>query len=305
MSTTAPAFNTESIGEWSDPVEFAVTRERIQQYAAATNDPIAPHVAGDLAPPVFAVVPAFQAAGAAAMKVIPPELMMMVLHGEQDFHFHAPILPNTTVFTKAAAIGMQPRSSGVTVVAKTETHDGDGKLLNEQYWTTFVRGGQAPEGVGEGAPGHALDESLRGREPDATVTQTFDKDQTFRYAEASGDPMPIHLDDDLAKAMGLPGIIIHGLCTMAFTSVAVIQSECPDDPARLTRLAVRFAKTIQPEQTITTRIWRAGDGAYAYETTSDEGAVVIKDGRAEVTVNGDGMSPTAIESAGRTPARGD
>ena len=82
--------------------------------------------------------------------------------------------------------------------------------------------------------------------------------------------------------MGLPGIIIHGLCTMAFTSVAVIQHACPDDPQRLARLAVRFAKTLQPEQTITTRIWDGGDGSYAYETESDQGAVVIKDGLAQL-----------------------
>ncbi len=282
MSTTSPTFSTDAIGQWSDPVEFAVTRERIQQYAAATNDPIEPHVSGDFASPVFAVVPSFGAAGEAAMKVIPPELMMMILHGEQDFHFHAPILPDTTLTTRAAPIGVQPRSSGVTVVVKTETRDGDDKLLNEQYWTTFVRGGQTEEGAGEGAPPHAFDESLRSREPDATVSQTFDKDQTYRYAEASGDPMPIHLDDELAKKFGLPGIIIHGLCTMAFTSVAVIEHACPDDPTRLQRLAVRFAKTLQPGQTITTSIYDTGSGAYAYETTSDEGAVVIKDGFAQV-----------------------
>jgi acyl dehydratase len=282
MSTTTPTFTTDALGQWSEPSPFSVTRERIQQYAAATNDPIAQHVAGDYASPVFAVVPAFQAAGEAALKVIPPELLMMILHGEQDFHFHAPILPDTTVTTRAAPIGIQPRSSGVTVVVKTETRDAEDKLLNEQYWTTFVRGGQVSEGAGEGAPGHAFDESLRSREPDASVSQTFDADQTFRYSEASGDPMPIHLDDDLAKQMGLPGIIIHGLCTMAFTSVAVIQHACPDDPTRLARLAVRFAKTIQPRQTITTAIYDAGHGAYAYETTSDEGAVVIKDGLAEV-----------------------
>jgi acyl dehydratase len=114
------------------------------------------------------------------------------------------------------------------------------------------------------------------------VSQTFDSDQTFRYAEASGDPMPIHLDDDLAKAMGLPGIIIHGLCTMAFTSVAAIQHACPNDPSRLSRLAVRFAKTLQPGQTITTNIWDAGDGRYAYETASEESQVAIKAGLAEV-----------------------
>ena len=101
MSTTTPTFNTDEIGQWTDPVEFEVTRERIQQYAAATNDPIAPHVAGDYASPVFAVVPSFGAAGQAAMKVIPPDLLMMVLHGEQDFHFHAPILPDTKLTTRA------------------------------------------------------------------------------------------------------------------------------------------------------------------------------------------------------------
>jgi hypothetical protein len=46
---------------------------------------------------------------------------------------------------------------------------------------------------------------------------------------------------------------------------------------------VRFSKTVQPKQTITTRIWNAGGGSYAYETTSDTGDVVIKDGLAEVS----------------------
>jgi hypothetical protein len=73
---------------------------------------------------------------------------------------------------------------------------------------------------------------------------------------------------------------------MAFTSVAAIQTGCPDDPTRLRRLAVRFARTVQPEQTITTRLWDAGEGKLAYETTSDEGEVVIKDGVAEISDEG-------------------
>ena len=60
--------------------------------------------------------------------------------------------------------------------------------------------------------------------------------------------MPIHLDDDFAKAMGLPGIIIHGLCTMAFCGRAVVGEFCPDDPTRLKRFAVRFAKIVQPSE---------------------------------------------------------
>ena len=281
MSTTQQGFNVDALGVWGDPVAFAVERARIQAYAAATNDPIASHAAGDLAPPVFAIVPAFGAAAQAMTQVIPGDLLMMVVHGEQDFHYHAPIRPDTTLTTRATPIGVQARSSGVTVTVKSETRSGD-ELLVEQYMTSFVRGAQSDVSAGEPAPGHAFDEALREREPDATVSQTFDADQTYRYSEASGDPMPIHLDDDLAKAMGLPGIIIHGLCTMAFTSVAVIQHACPDDPTRLKRLAVRFSKVVQPKETITTRLWSAGDGRYAYETASDSGAVVIKDGLAEV-----------------------
>jgi acyl dehydratase len=282
MSTATQAFNTDAIGTWGDPVEFAVESERIAAYAAATNDPIPQHASGELAPPVFAIVPAFQALATASVTVIPAELLMRILHGEQDFHFHAPITPGVTLSTRAAPIGIRRRSSGVTVVCKGETRNAEtGELLVEQYMTSFVRGAETGEDAGEEAPAHAFDESLREREPDATVEQTFDSDQTFRYSEASGDPMPIHLDENVAKAAGLPGIIIHGLCTMAFTSVAVIQHACPEDPARLRRLAVRFARTVQPGQTITTSLWEE-DGAIAYETTSDSGDVVIKDGRAEL-----------------------
>ena len=98
--------------------------------------------------------------------------------------------------------------------------------------------------------------------------------------------MQIHLDEEFAKSVGLPGIIIHGLCTMAFTSVAAIESFTPDDPTQLRRLAVRFATIALPEQTITTKLWAAderdGRQCYAYETTSDADAVVIKDGWAEI-----------------------
>ena len=283
---TAPTFKPEGIGVSGEPVEFEVTRERIAAYAAATNDAIAPHAAGEIAPPVFAIVPAFQAAGMASLTVIPGELLGAILHGEQDFHFHRPIEPGMTLSTVATPVGMRQRSSGVTVVTRAETREDGGDLVVEQFMTTFVRGAQGVEDVGEEAPGHAFDESLRERGPDAQVSQTYDADQTFRYAEAAGDPMQIHLDEEFAKAVGLPGIIIHGLCTMAFTSVAAIESFCPDDPARLRRLAVRFAKMAFPEQTITTRFWNAGehDGrtAYAYETAADSGDVVIKDGLAEI-----------------------
>nr|WP_281289194.1 MaoC/PaaZ C-terminal domain-containing protein [Leekyejoonella antrihumi] len=155
--------------------------------------------------------------------------------------------------------------------------------MNEQYFTGFFRGGRLSDGQGEAAPAHGFDESLRERPSDANVEQTFDADQTFRYAKASGDTMPIHTDEDFAKSVGLPGIIIHGLCTMAFVSRAVIETACPEDPSRLKRLAVRFSAPARPQQTVTTQLWSRGSGTYAFETSTNDGAVVIKDGLAEVS----------------------
>ena len=118
------------------------------------------------------------------------------------------------------------------------------------------------------------------------MTQTLDADQTYRYAEASGDNMPIHLDEEVAKSVGLPGIIIHGLCTMAFTSWAAITQLADGDPRRLRRLAVRFSRPVLPGQEITTTFWAAGDAdgnpVFGYETRNGDGDVVIKDGLVEI-----------------------
>ena len=285
---TQPSFKADAIGKPTERVAFSVERERIAAYAAATNDTIPPHASGELAPPVFSIVPSFQAMGMAALSVIPGELLGMILHGEQDFHFHAPIQPGMELETVSTPIGIRQRSSGVTVAVRSDTRDQAGELVTESYSTTFVRGAEGVDDAGEMGPEHRFDEALRQRDPDAEVAQTFDKDQTFRYAEASGDPMQIHLDEEFAKSVGLPGIIIHGLCTMAFASVAVIESFASDDPSRLSRLAVRFSSIALPEQTITTRIWNTGEldeveTGYAFETTSDAGATVIKDGWAEIS----------------------
>jgi acyl dehydratase len=283
---TEQQWNLDKLGEYTEPNEFEVTAERVIAYAKATNDEHPKHLSGELAPPVFGIVPVFQALAPSMVVVVPAEILMTVVHGEQDFHLHRPIVPGQTLVSRAAPVGVHGRSSGVQVLARGITETKSGELVLEQYMTAFFRGAQLDASVGEPLTEHAFPEELRDREPMAQVTHGYDPDQTRRYSEAAGDPVPIHLDDDFAKSVGLPGIIVHGLCTMAFTSRAVIQSACPDDPTRLKRLAVRFSKVVQPHEKVTTSLWDAGDGdrrrRIAYETVSDNGNVAIKDGLAEV-----------------------
>jgi acyl dehydratase len=284
MSTsTEMQWNLGRIGEWSEPKGFEVTRERIVAYAEATNDEHPAHRAGELAPPVFPVVSTLiEILGPAIMSVVPGELAMRVLHGEQDFRYHQPIVPGMKLQARAACVGVQGSASGAVVLGKAVTESESGKPVVEQYMAAFFRGAEFDGSVGETLPPHKFPAELRGAPPTATVTQAFDPDQTCRYSEASGDPMPIHLDENFAKSVGLPGIIVHGMCTMAFCSRAVVSEFCADDPTRLKRLAVRFAKIVLPSETITHSLWKAGEGSVVFETTSDSGNTVIKDGLAEI-----------------------
>lgn len=278
-------FNADGLEKWTDPVEFEVTRERLGEYATAVNDPIAAHAAGEVANPVFAVVPVFQSLLEPALQVVPPQLFGNVLHGEQDFRFHRPIVPGETLTARGKMTGFEGLPNGTRACVYLEARDAASELVNEQYVTFFIRGFDDGRKVGELSPEHKFDEALRGAAPVLDVTQHIDADQTFRYAPASGDQMPIHLDEEIARQAGLPGIIAHGFCVLAFTSWAILQELADSDAARLTRLAVRFAKPVLPGQDIRTRAWRkqADDGAtsYAYETTVGD-TPVIKDGLAVV-----------------------
>jgi hypothetical protein len=86
-------FDDTGLDRWTDDERFEVTRERLAEYAAATNDPIEAHRRGDVAPPVFAIVPVFEALLTPAVEVMPVEAIPRIVHGEQDFHFLRPIRP--------------------------------------------------------------------------------------------------------------------------------------------------------------------------------------------------------------------
>lgn len=252
---------------------FLVEAERTVAYAKATNDPIAAHLDGELAPPVFAVVPVWESLVGAMSSVVPGDMLPMLVHGEQDIHLHRPITPGMRLVSSAEVIGTRCKSSGTTVIVHASTSTAEGEPVNEQYFVSFIRGWQAPASEGSDPPDHAF---VPDGKPDHEVKARIDTDQTFRYAPASGDSNPIHVDDEAARAVGLPGIIVHGLCTMAFTSWAAVNTLCGGDPRLLKRIAVRFSRPLLPGQEIATRFW----GTH-YETTSNEGAVVIKNGLIE------------------------
>ena len=113
---------------------------------------------------------------------------------------------------------------------------------------------------------------------------TPDKYLPHRYAGASGDFNPIHIDPDYAQKVGLPGNILHGLYTMAQVARANVNA-AGGDPRRLRRLSVQFRGMGVPEQEITVSgsVKEEGDGRVVIAAEAKQGGKrIIRNAEAEL-----------------------
>jgi acyl dehydratase len=112
------------------------------------------------------------------------------------------------------------------------------------------------------------------RDPRMTERRvTFTKDQIAAYAEASGDHNPIHLDDDFAKSVGLPGVIAHGMLQMGL--LGTVASEAAGGPDHITRLFVRFAGMVVPGDTVTFKAQAGADAHLELSAINQKGEAVL------------------------------
>jgi acyl dehydratase len=108
----------------------------------------------------------------------------------------------------------------------------------------------------------------------------FTKQQIAAYAEASGDRNPIHLDEDFARTVGLPGVIAHGMLQMGL--MATVAAEAAGGPAKLQRLYCRFAGMVVPGDTVTFTAEPAGPGKLEVRALNQRGEPVLTKSSAEV-----------------------
>jgi acyl dehydratase len=124
---------------------------------------------------------------------------------------------------------------------------------------------------------------LKAGEQIPQVSVTPDKYLTSRYAGASGDFNPIHIDEDFARAVGLPGRILHGLWTMA--QVARAQTQAAGGPGHLKRLTVQFRGMGLPEHEVVVSgtVREVSDGQALIDTVAEQdGNQIIRNAEAEL-----------------------
>jgi acyl dehydratase len=121
------------------------------------------------------------------------------------------------------------------------------------------------------------------------LSQQITREQINAYAQASGDWNPIHRDEDVAKSVGLPGVIAHGMLDFGLMSRAV--TDWMGDPGRLRSLSARFSSMVRPGDVVTCRgrvqslDEEAGTAELALWMENQRGERVLNHGRAVVALN--------------------
>ena len=108
---------------------------------------------------------------------------------------------------------------------------------------------------------------------------------TIVYAGASGDFNPIHIDEEFARSVGLPGRILHGLWTMA--QVARAHTDAAGGPGGLKRLSVQFRGmgVMGEEIVVSGTVREVADGTAVVDSqAAQSGSRIIRNGVAEIAV---------------------
>jgi acyl dehydratase len=180
-----------------------------------------------------------------------------VLHGEQRLTLHSPLPDRGTLLADSHVTEAYDKGVGKGAVIYTETRvrsAEDGQPMFTLGSTVFARGDGGFGGpAGAGPEPHRLPE----RQPDLTCTLETRPDQALLY-RLSGDRNPLHADPELAKRVGFPAPILHGLCTYGTACRAVLQAVCHYDHTKITGFDVRFSSPVYPGEAVATDMWVDG-----------------------------------------------
>ena len=199
----------------------------------------------------------------------------MLVHGEEAITLHAPIPTAGEVETVGEITAIWDKGSGAVVeVTSTSTDTATGDPLFTVVMSAFIRGEgdfggeRGPSGPRKVAPD---------REPDHVVTYPTRADQALLY-RLSGDRNPLHSDPAFAALGGFDRPILHGLCTYGFTGRGLLHLLCASEPARFRAMSGRFSSPVLPGESLTVRAWETGPGEAVFQTSGDDGRVVLDAG---------------------------
>ena len=264
------------------PFPGRLAPESIAAYAATTGDRTAAVLAGDAVPAVFPVILIFEPQETARADV--PEAVWRGIrggvHGEHDIVLHRPLVPGETLDTSSWISAVRTTRAGTQIVVQFEQVGADGEVAVEQWWTMMLLGLRGVAALGPMPSDHGFPDEARAN-PLGSISRHIGTDVAQRYAEVSGDWAPHHFDVEVARAAGFDFVFTHGLCTMAITTHLLLELLHIADPARISRVAVRFASPTPMDAELTVNAYEIEANSFAFEAAANA-TTTITHGRLEL-----------------------
>lgn len=298
------------VGRSWPPHTYEVGREKVREYASAIGAPSELHrehaaarAAGFravCAPPLFAAV---YVAPAVASVIFDPDVGVFdpkvglagyrFVQRTQEFEWGEPVCSGDTIETVASLLDAGDRDGTTFRVFESVSTNQRGEMVVRGRYEGVIPGprkGKRPPSPPEpdredevrGAWSGGRVGDLRPGVELPALSLTPDRYAGTRYAGASGDFTPFHLDDGFARSLGLPGMILHGLYVLAQLSRGLIEP-FGGDPRVLRRLSARLRAPAVPEHELITNatVERVADGVATVSCDVSQGeGRVISDGEA-------------------------
>lgn len=258
MNEEQPTLNREYIGKTYDSGPHIVESNSIREYALATNETNPLYLNTDshelTSPPLYPVVfiPYLM-----SQLVDDAESLgldrLRVVHSQHTMKWNDLLRSGDQVSLTATIADM--KQHGIHDTLDLEIAFGrENDIVVEIQYQILVRGVKKSGATPAKKQESVFETGVKLGQQSMAITE----DQGLRYAKASGDHNPIHVNEEIAKIAGFPKTIVHGLCTMAFASKAIVEVLLDGHPSRLKYMSNRFSKPVFMGQTVTTEFYDVG-----------------------------------------------
>ncbi len=290
------------VGVTAGPREHEIDARWLMAYAAALGEEAPEYLdttrsGGVLAHPLFPVCYEWPLALDVRAKALADEVAVRGVHATHRLTLHRPLRAGERLHTAATVAALERRSPGAYMVLRLETVDAAGAPVSTTDYGSLYLGVDcdpsplSPEGSGQGV-GSSKGEGLskgegrsKGEEPPGETWSAevpISRTLAHIYTECARIWNPIHTDRAVARAAGLPDIILHGTATLALAISRALRQDPRGPGAPVRALGCRFGAMVPLPSRIVVRGHRpeaaAGGRVIRFEALGEDGRPAVRDG---------------------------
>ncbi len=284
-----PTLDSSLVGTPVEGLAREVSWRQTTAYAAAVGDANPRYLddstpGGLVAPPLFAVAvtwPVISDLAGQLGTALPADVLPTMVHASEHLVLHRPVRPGQRLDLGGEVVAVIPGRAGTRVVLRLDASAGGEPVFSEYAGATFRGVDCADEGRGADAlpTPPRLDHAA---EPVWSAELPIPRTLPFVYDACSDIVFAIHTSVSIARAVGLPDVILQGTATLALAARELLDREAGGDPTRLREIGCRFAGMVVPGKPIRVELVHRAEG----DDGTELGFRVLADGGVPALLGG-------------------